>query len=219
LALATKDANGRCQVARQSRRPQAAGLIQYYSSQIGAGCTQHSLHNAAGSNLRTAERAMPEIELYTQPWCPYFARAISLLSAKGVTCRDIVAARQRELLRRRGGQRSGRAACCASMISGAGREQRISAIRHPTAPFDPSWTYGQPAERQMLAVCSRGLSRSVRRCCRGDWPRQPAGRVGSGRAAAHGEAEQTDSGGHQRKAAGFRNRGRGRDAGGIGIER
>ena len=32
---------------------------------------------------------MPEIEVYTQPWCPYCARAISLLTSKGVTVRDI----------------------------------------------------------------------------------------------------------------------------------
>ena len=32
---------------------------------------------------------MPEIEVYTQPWCPYCARAVGLLSKKGVAFREI----------------------------------------------------------------------------------------------------------------------------------
>ena len=32
---------------------------------------------------------MPEIEIYTQPWCPYCARAVNLLTRKGVTFREI----------------------------------------------------------------------------------------------------------------------------------
>jgi glutaredoxin 3 len=32
---------------------------------------------------------MPEIEVYTQPWCPYCARAMHLLSGKGVTVHEI----------------------------------------------------------------------------------------------------------------------------------
>jgi len=51
---------------------------------------------------------MPEIEIYTQPWCPYCARAISLLSAKGVAFRDIDAphgsAERAESTRRSGGR-------------------------------------------------------------------------------------------------------------------
>ena len=34
---------------------------------------------------------MPDVEIYTQPWCPYCARAISLLSKKGVAYREIEA--------------------------------------------------------------------------------------------------------------------------------
>lgn len=51
---------------------------------------------------------MPEVEIYTQPWCPYCARAMSLLSAKGVTFREIDApngsAERRESIRRSGGR-------------------------------------------------------------------------------------------------------------------
>ncbi|MEJ0018750.1 MAG: glutaredoxin 3 [Acetobacteraceae bacterium] len=51
---------------------------------------------------------MPEIEVYTQPWCPFCARAIHLLSEKGVAFREIdaphgTAARQ-EAIRRSGGR-------------------------------------------------------------------------------------------------------------------
>jgi glutaredoxin 3 len=51
---------------------------------------------------------MPEVEVYTQPWCPFCARALSLLSGKGVTVREIdapygTAARQ-EAIRRSGGR-------------------------------------------------------------------------------------------------------------------
>jgi len=35
------------------------------------------------------ECRMPEIEIYTQPWCPYCARAVSLLSKKGVAFKEI----------------------------------------------------------------------------------------------------------------------------------
>lgn len=34
---------------------------------------------------------MAEIEIYTQPWCPYCARAVSLLTRKGVAFREIEA--------------------------------------------------------------------------------------------------------------------------------
>ena len=51
---------------------------------------------------------MPEIEVYTQPWCPYCARAVHLLSSKGVVVREIDAphgtpARQ-EAISRSGGR-------------------------------------------------------------------------------------------------------------------
>ena len=32
---------------------------------------------------------MAEIEIYTQPWCPFCARAISLFSSKGAVFREI----------------------------------------------------------------------------------------------------------------------------------
>ena len=51
---------------------------------------------------------MPEIEIYTQPWCPYCARAMSLLAGKGVVFREIDApngsAERRESIHRSGGR-------------------------------------------------------------------------------------------------------------------
>jgi glutaredoxin 3 len=48
------------------------------------------------------------IEIYTQAWCPYCSRAISLLSAKGVAFREIDAphgsAERAEAIRRSGGR-------------------------------------------------------------------------------------------------------------------
>jgi glutaredoxin 3 len=38
------------------------------------------------------EGLMPEIEIYTQPWCPFCERAVSLLAGKGVAYREIEAA-------------------------------------------------------------------------------------------------------------------------------
>ena len=32
---------------------------------------------------------MPDIEIYTQPWCPFCERAMHLLSTKGVEFREI----------------------------------------------------------------------------------------------------------------------------------
>lgn len=32
---------------------------------------------------------MPTIEIYTQPWCPYCARAMNLLNAKNVAFKEI----------------------------------------------------------------------------------------------------------------------------------
>ena len=34
---------------------------------------------------------MPEIEIFTQPWCPYCARALKLLGDKGVEFREVSA--------------------------------------------------------------------------------------------------------------------------------
>jgi glutaredoxin 3 len=47
---------------------------------------------------------MPDVEIYTQPWCPYCTRAVKLLDAKGVAYREIDApsgtpARAESLLR------------------------------------------------------------------------------------------------------------------------
>ena len=49
---------------------------------------------------------MPNIEIYTQPWCPYCARALHLLHAKGVDVHEIDAphgsAEREESVRRSG---------------------------------------------------------------------------------------------------------------------
>ena len=53
---------------------------------------------------------MPEIEIYTQPWCPYCSRAVGLLTKKGVTFREIDAPggspERAEATRRAGGRTS-----------------------------------------------------------------------------------------------------------------
>jgi len=53
---------------------------------------------------------MPEVEIYTQPWCPYCARARNLLERKGVAFREINAphgtAEREESIRRSGGRTS-----------------------------------------------------------------------------------------------------------------
>jgi glutaredoxin 3 len=50
-----------------------------------------------------------EIEIYTQPWCPYCARAVSILKGKGVELREIDAPHgslEREAAIRRSGGRT-----------------------------------------------------------------------------------------------------------------
>jgi len=51
---------------------------------------------------------MPTIEIYTQPWCPFCARAMHLLTSKGVEFREINAphgsAEREESARRSGGR-------------------------------------------------------------------------------------------------------------------
>ena len=51
---------------------------------------------------------MPEVEIYTQPWCPYCARAVHILSGKGVPFREIDAPHgsdaRKEAVRRSGGR-------------------------------------------------------------------------------------------------------------------
>lgn len=52
---------------------------------------------------------MPQVEIYTQPWCPYCARAISLLAKKNVAYKEIEAPQgtpQREEAMTRSGGRS-----------------------------------------------------------------------------------------------------------------
>ena len=51
---------------------------------------------------------MPDVEICTQPWCPYCARAVHLLSGKRVAFREINAPRgtpeRAEAIRRSGGR-------------------------------------------------------------------------------------------------------------------
>lgn len=51
---------------------------------------------------------MPKIEIYTQPWCPYCARALHILSGKGVEVHEINAPHgspeRAEATRRSGGR-------------------------------------------------------------------------------------------------------------------
>ncbi len=53
---------------------------------------------------------MAEIEIYTQPWCPYCARAMNLLNGKGVAFKEIDApqgsAERAESVTRSGGRTS-----------------------------------------------------------------------------------------------------------------
>jgi glutaredoxin 3 len=53
---------------------------------------------------------MPAIEIYTQPWCPYCARAVSLLQKKGVPFTEIDAPqgspKRAESITRAGGRTS-----------------------------------------------------------------------------------------------------------------
>jgi len=53
---------------------------------------------------------MAEIEIYTQPWCPYCARAMNLLNGKGAAFKEIDApqgsAERAESVTRSGGRTS-----------------------------------------------------------------------------------------------------------------
>ncbi len=53
---------------------------------------------------------MPIVEIYTQPWCPYCARAVNLLAKKGVAYREIDApsgtSERAESIKRSGGRSS-----------------------------------------------------------------------------------------------------------------
>jgi len=60
--------------------------------------------------MRETESLMPEIDVYTQPWCPFCARAVNLLTRKGVAFREIDAPHgtpeRAESIRRAGGRTS-----------------------------------------------------------------------------------------------------------------
>ena len=52
---------------------------------------------------------MPDIEIYTQPWCPYCERAVHILTTKGVEFNEIDAPNgspARKLARERSGGRT-----------------------------------------------------------------------------------------------------------------
>lgn len=53
---------------------------------------------------------MPDVEIYTQPWCPFCQRAMHILATKGVEFREIGApngsAARREARERSGGRTS-----------------------------------------------------------------------------------------------------------------
>jgi glutaredoxin 3 len=49
---------------------------------------------------------MPDIEIYTQPWCPFCERAMHILTTKGVQFREIDAP-YGSAARREAGERSG----------------------------------------------------------------------------------------------------------------
>lgn len=61
---------------------------------------------------------MAEVEIYTQPWCAYCARAMELLTRKGVAFREIEA-RQGMPAREDAVRRSGRATVPQIFIDGA----------------------------------------------------------------------------------------------------
>lgn len=53
---------------------------------------------------------MPDVEIYTQPWCPYCERAMHILNTKGIPFHEIHApngsAERREARERSGGRTS-----------------------------------------------------------------------------------------------------------------
>lgn len=63
------------------------------------------------------ETPMPEIEIYTQPWCPYCARALRLLQQKNVPFREIEAP-PGSPARREAEQRSGRSSVPQIFVGG-----------------------------------------------------------------------------------------------------
>src|SRR5215469_14611749 len=80
-----------------------------------AGQQRQAMHEPQGlarramrPEISAKESDMPEIDIYTQPWCPYCSRAVHLLSGKGVAFREINAphgsAEREEAIRRSGGR-------------------------------------------------------------------------------------------------------------------
>src|SRR5690242_9092957 len=64
---------------------------------------------ASRSDARTqGDEQMQEVEIYTQPWCPYCARALRILKEKGANVREIDAPHgtheRDESIRRSGGR-------------------------------------------------------------------------------------------------------------------
>ncbi len=60
------------------------------------------------SRFAAPEPYMPAVEIYTRPFCPYCARALQLLTAKGVDYREIDdayadAAKKKAMVERAGG--------------------------------------------------------------------------------------------------------------------
>lgn len=85
---------------------------------------------------------MPNIEIYTQPWCPYCARAKRLLTEKGVEFREIDAphgtAERQESIRRSGGRTSvpqifidGRHVGDCDELLALDRAGKLDALLHP----------------------------------------------------------------------------------------
>ena len=58
--------------------------------------------------IRSVNRAMAQVTIYTKPYCPYCVRAVSLLEKKGVDFTEIEAAfdpdKRREMMQRANGR-------------------------------------------------------------------------------------------------------------------
>jgi glutaredoxin 3 len=86
---------------------------------------------------------MPKIEIYTQAWCPYCARAKRLLTDKGVDFQEINAPHgtpeRQESIRRSGGRSSvpqifidGRYVGDSDELAALDRAGQLDALLHPT---------------------------------------------------------------------------------------
>ena len=60
------------------------------------------------TGIRSVNRAMAQVTIYTKPYCPYCVRAVSLLEKKGVDFTEIEAAfdpdKRREMMQRANGR-------------------------------------------------------------------------------------------------------------------